>query len=200
MSLVTLVSGGIDSTLMAVLAKEEGIRQYPLYIDYGQICRDREWQACTAVHERFGLPRPTMMSLRGFGELISSGLTDATKRIYEDAFLPGRNALFLLAGGAYACQTGADGVAIGLLSEQFHLFTDQTSEFLRRMESLLELALGRSVHVVAPLMDFTKADSVQLARLRGIQPTYSCHSGDREPCGKCISCLEILWTTGKEGQ
>lgn len=183
---------------MAVLAKEEGIRQYPLFIDYGQVCRDMEWQSCATVHERLTLPRPSLMDLRGFGKLISSGLTDTSKRVYEDAFLPGRNALFLLAGGAYACQMGVEGVAIGLLSEETHLFADQTGDFLRRMESLLELALGRPMRIVAPLMDFTKADSIQLARLKGIQGTYSCHSGNMEPCGECISCLEILYATCRE--
>ena len=42
MSIVTLVSGGLDSTLVAKLAQEEGLRQHPLFIDYGQRSRDRE--------------------------------------------------------------------------------------------------------------------------------------------------------------
>jgi len=104
MALVTLVSGGLDSTLMAVLAKAEGSVQYPLFIDYGQLCKNREWSACLALHKHFGLPRPVRMKLSGYGEIVSSGLTDRSKRVNEDAFLPGRNLLFLLAGSAYACQ------------------------------------------------------------------------------------------------
>ena len=46
MSLVTLTSGGLDSTLMVVLAKEEAVDQYPLFINYGQRSLKREWQAC----------------------------------------------------------------------------------------------------------------------------------------------------------
>ena len=33
--IVTLVSGGIDSTLMSMMAQEEGIALFPLFIDYG---------------------------------------------------------------------------------------------------------------------------------------------------------------------
>ena len=126
MSLVSLVSGGLDSTLVSVLAQEAGIEQYPLFIDYGQICKDQEWQTCLRVHAKLNLPQPICMNLTGFGQLISSGLTDSSKRVNEDAFLPGRNLLFLLAGCAYAYQVNANAVAIGLLSEEAHLFPDQT--------------------------------------------------------------------------
>ena len=52
MSVVTLVSGGIDSSLMALLAKKENITQYPLFIDYGQLGRDKELNAL-----RLSMPR-----------------------------------------------------------------------------------------------------------------------------------------------
>lgn len=102
MSLVTLVSGGLDSTLMSVLAKEEGVTPFPLFVDYGQLCNEHEWEACVYVHKRFELPSPTRMDLAGFGKTIPSGLTNRTLRVNEDAFLPGRNLLFLLAGCSYA--------------------------------------------------------------------------------------------------
>ena len=61
MSLVTLASGGLDSSLVAVLARENGIEQFPLFIDYGQICRDQELEACIRVFSRLGLPKPEVM-------------------------------------------------------------------------------------------------------------------------------------------
>ena len=36
MSIVTLVSGGLDSTLVAKLAQEQGLQIFPLFVDYGQ--------------------------------------------------------------------------------------------------------------------------------------------------------------------
>jgi 7-cyano-7-deazaguanine synthase in queuosine biosynthesis len=41
MSIVTLVSGGLDSTLVALLARDEGLEQYPLFVDYGQRAKDK---------------------------------------------------------------------------------------------------------------------------------------------------------------
>ena len=45
MAIVTLVSGGLDSSLMAVLANENGNKQFPLFINYGQLGFEQEWKA-----------------------------------------------------------------------------------------------------------------------------------------------------------
>ena len=190
MSIVTLVSGGLDSTLMALMVKEEKISQFPLFVDYGQMCKDQELRACTVVFNRYSLPHPAIMNINGFGRLISSGLTDPSKRVNEDAFLPGRNLLFLLAGSAYAYQTNSNAVAIALLSEKNCIFPDQTSNFINRAQEMIDLALGRDIKIVAPLMQFSKAEVLQLAKKKGISDTYSCHSGTEIPCGKCVSCIE----------
>ncbi|MGB8707955.1 MAG: 7-cyano-7-deazaguanine synthase [Dehalococcoidia bacterium] len=190
MSVVTLVSGGVDSSLMAIIAHEEGLTQFPLFIDYGQICKNQEWSACLNLHSKFQLPRPVVMNLQGFGQLIPSGLTKRNMRVNEDAFLPGRNLLFILAGCAYAYITGANAVAIGLLSQEHHLFPDQTTEFINGSETLIALAIGRQIRVITPLINFTKHDVLQIAKRKGIDKTYSCHAGTIPPCGICVSCQE----------
>ncbi len=192
MSLVTLTSGGLDSTLMAVLVKEEGITQFPLFIDYGQLCMKQEWEACVLMFTKLELPRPAVMNLAGFGQLIPSGLTSRNMRVNEDAFLPGRNLLFLLAGCAYAYETNSNAVAIGLLSEATHIFPDQTSEFVKNTEALIRLAMGYQIKIVTPLMNFTKRDVLRLAKEKGIDQTYSCHAGTNPPCGVCVSCQERI--------
>jgi len=191
-AIVTLVSGGFDSTLMSVMAQEEGVVLHPLFVNYGQLGAEKEWAACQRLHERFRLPQVTRMDIPGFGRTIPSGITNAAMRINEDAFLPGRNLLFLLAGAAHAYRTNADGVAIGILNPEDHLFPDQTYEFLKHAEVTIEVAMGRRIFVLAPLIAFTKSDVLAMARARGIDGTYSCHSGNDVPCGRCVACVEIL--------
>lgn len=192
MSMITLVSGGLDSTLMAVLAKEERIEQYPLFIDYGQRANRQEWQTCQRVFNKLKLPKPVRMDLRGFGKLIPSGLTNRTLRLNEDAYLPGRNLLFLLAAGSYAYSNNCSAIAIGLLTEKHHLFPDQTSAFLKQAERLFTSTFDRKIKIVTPLIKFSKKDVVALAKHKKVSGTYSCHSGKSVPCGKCISCLEFI--------
>lgn len=191
MSIVTLVSGGLDSTLVAKLSQEEGLQQYLLFIDYGQRSRERELAACRRTMDELGLPEPKVANLSGFGELIRSGLTDTTLHVVQDAFTPGRNMLFLLTAAAYAYKVDADAVSIGLLHESTSLFPDQTAAFLNDAENIITRCLGRNIKVLAPLADFLKADVVALAQEKGIQNTYSCHMGDEEACGMCIACNEF---------
>ena len=53
------------------------------------------------------------------------------------------------------------------------------------------LAVDRPIRIIVPLSDFRKADVVALATEKGIGPTYSCHFGDKVPCGMCIACKEF---------
>lgn len=191
MSLVNLVSGGLDSTLVGVLAREEGVEIYPLFIDYGQRAAQREWETCQRVHLKLGLATPTRMDLSGFGQVIRSGLTSDELDVKTEAFTPGRNLMFLLMGSAYAYQVGVSTVSVGLLAERFSLFPDQRSEFIEQAESAIAAALGCRIKVVMPLAEFSKADVVRLAKEKGIAGTYSCHAGGSQPCGQCISCLEF---------
>ena len=193
MSVVTLVSGGLDSLLVACLAKEEGLTQHPLFIDYGQRAREQEYAACLQGMTRLGLSAPVTAGLGGFGQLIRSGLTDAGQRVYEDAYTPGRNLLFLLTAAAYAAQVGADAVSIGLLHEDTSLFPDQTGDFLKSAEATLAMAVARPVRVLAPLAAFHKRDVVRLAEEKGLAGSYSCHLGEVEPCGACIACREFVF-------
>ena len=193
MSIVTLVSGGLDSTLMAVLATEARVEQFPLFVNYGQRFLKRELAACRRSMRINHLRKPAVADIGGFGTLIRSGLTDRKLHVVEDAFTPGRNLLFLLLGASYAYQVGANAVAIGLLSERTSLFPDQTSEFIIMAQAMLSACMGRSVKVLTPLSEFSKHDVVSLARKKKIEGTYSCHMGGQVPCGRCISCREFYF-------
>lgn len=192
MSVVLLSSGGLDSTLAAVLAVEQGLEVYPLFVDYGQLAAERELNACSNNFAALGLPEPKVVNVEGFAELYPSGLTDKDMYVYEDAFLPGRNMLFLLLGATYACNVSANSISMGLLSEELSIFPDQTQSFLCKAQDIICEMTGRKLQILAPLMNFTKKDVLALSHKKGITGTYSCHAGEKTPCGSCIACKEFL--------
>jgi len=196
MRIVTLVSGGLDSSVMCSLLAREGYEQVPVFVDYGQLAREKEWNACRRVLRQLGLPRPMRVDLQGYGRTFACGITSSHRRVFEDAFLPGRNMLFLLVGAARAYQESCDAVAIGLLDPRSHLFGDQTSPFLRKAQEVLRSALGIPVRVLAPLIRLNKAEVLALAARLRVKGTYSCHAGGGRPCRVCISCREILGAAG----
>ena len=198
MTFVTLVSGGIDSLVMSKMISLQGEKQLPIFIDYGQLAKEKEWKACQRVLKESNLPKPTKFDLRGYGKMMPSGITDSSKAIYAEAFLPGRNLLFLVVACSYANYKGATRVAIGLLDEKSHLFPDQTERFVVNANIASNEALNDDLVIVTPLITFSKRDVIDLAKEYGlpIDETYSCHSGNEQYCGKCISCLEIINSVG----
>lgn len=200
MGIIALVSGGIDSAVMCKIIEKQGEEIFPLFVDYGQIAAKKEWSACQQLFKECKFPPPTKADLGGYGKLIPSGLTDINKDIFKNAFLPGRNMLFLLVGAAYACSLGERTIAIGLLSEKTHLFPDQTQEFIVNTNFALNSALGADIIILTPLINFSKPDTIKLALHYNIplDKTYSCHSGLDKYCGKCISCREIIDSGEKE--
>ncbi|MCW4052343.1 MAG: 7-cyano-7-deazaguanine synthase [Candidatus Bathyarchaeota archaeon] len=169
-------------------------------LDYGQLSRAREWEACKEILKISALPEPIKIDVSGYGRLMPTGITDSQKHIHDQAFLPGRNLLFLVIAGSYAHYIGARKVAIGLLSEEFHLFPDQTESFVVNANIAINEALNDNLAIVTPLINFSKNDVINLAKHYGLplSKTYSCHSGREKYCGKCISCLEIINSIGKD--
>jgi len=200
MTIITLVSGGIDSLVMAKIIEQEGEKQVPIHIDYGHLAREKEWSACKKILKICNLPEPIRVDLSGYGKLMPTGITDSQKDIYENAFLPGRNLLFLVVGASFAHYIGANKVAIGLLSEEFHLFPDQTEKFIVNTNFAINSALDSDITIITPLIAFGKNDVIKLAKhfKLPLHETYSCHSGNEMYCGKCISCKEILATGEKD--
>ena len=190
MSIVTLVSGGLDSTLMTKLADESNLIIYPLFINYGQRAYKQELQACLSTFEFLNLPEPKIAEIPGLGKLIPCGLTREDLDVNDAAFMPGRNLYFILLAASYAYQLGANSVAIGLLDEQFSIFPDQTVSFINKAEKIICEILGKKISILTPLMSFSKQEVVNLANEKGIIGTYSCHVGSDKPCGICIACRE----------
>jgi 7-cyano-7-deazaguanine synthase len=176
---------------MAQLLKKEDCLIFPLFVDYGQLAADAEWEACQKICEHLDL-KPNRIDVSGFGHLIPSGLTNHNLDIEKNAFLPARNLLFLTVGAAYGYFKSANVVAIGLLSNP--IFPDQTVEFVQMAQRAISKALGVDISILTPLISLDKCDILLLARKYGLplSATYSCHSGNKEPCGHCISCKERI--------
>ena len=165
MAIVSLSSGGLDSSLMALLAQENNNVIHPLFINYGQLAYEKEWLACQTMHHKYGLPIPTKMNIDGYGKTILSGLTSKDKKIKDEAFLAGRNLVFLVMGAAYAKQVGATAVTIGLLKEETAIFNDQTDLFLEKAQDIIQYVIGEEIQILTPLRDFCKQEVVELAKI-----------------------------------
>ena len=131
MKILSLASGGIDSTLMIHMLMEEKHEVNPLFINYGQLSFKKEYESYVKICDFFKL-KPEIINLSEYGKIIQSGITSKNLNIYDDAFLPNRNLLFLLIGSSYAFNNDIYVVSIGLIKNP--IFPDQTKTFLGKAE------------------------------------------------------------------
>ncbi len=202
---VVLLSGGLDSTTCAYLARSEGFRVLALSFDYGQRLR-RELDSARKVAAAIGAAEHVVMSfdLRHFG---GSALTDDIEvprhrtpdEIGEGipvTYVPGRNTIFLSFGLSFAEARGAEALFIGVNALDSSGYPDCRPEFVAAFQDVARLgtrvgAEGRPVRIVTPLIALTKGEIVKLGVAAGVDHslTWSCYLGGEQPCGTCDSCL-----------
>ena len=121
---------------------------------------------------------------------------DDMKKTISPAFLPGRNALFLILGAAEACGLGASEIWIGVNSIDYSGYPDCRPEFIEQFQKMIRLAIPSGPSVVAPLMSMSKPEIAQEAYRLGLRPgdTWSCYRPQETPsgfkeCGQCDACI-----------
>jgi 7-cyano-7-deazaguanine synthase len=202
---VVLLSGGLDSTTCAYLARSEGFAVLALSFDYGQRLR-RELDSAHLVARAVQAAEHVIMTfdLRKFG---GSALTAdvavpqhrSEREIGEGipvTYVPGRNTIFLSFGLAFAEARGAEALFIGVNALDSSGYPDCRPEFIAAFQDVARLGTrvgteGNPVRMVTPLIALTKGEIVKLGVAAGVDHslTWSCYLGGERPCGSCDSCL-----------
>jgi 7-cyano-7-deazaguanine synthase len=200
---VVLLSGGLDSMVVAGLAREAGYRINALTIDYNQRHR-REIDAARVVAAAIGAERHVILplDLRQFG---GSALTDdiAVPKGGVEAdqipvtYVPARNLVFLSLTLAWAEALQARDIFIGVNALDYSGYPDCRPEFIAGFADLADLATkagaeGEKFAIHAPLQFLGKAEIAREAHRLGLDPamSWSCYDpqSDGRPCGLCDSC------------
>ncbi|MEC7817538.1 MAG: 7-cyano-7-deazaguanine synthase QueC [Pseudomonadota bacterium] len=200
---VILLSGGLDSMVVAALAREQGYAVHALSVDYGQRHR-RELQSARDIGRRLGVTRHVELplDLRQFG---GSALTDdiavPKSGVDDDAipvtYVPARNLVFLALTTAFAEASGAGDIFIGVNALDYSGYPDCRPEFIASFAETARLGTkqgveGRPFTIHAPLQFMTKADIARECHRLGLDPAWSWSCYDPAPegiaCGVCDSC------------
>jgi 7-cyano-7-deazaguanine synthase len=203
---VVLLSGGLDSATCLALVSRWGWTVHALSFDYGQRHRV-ELSAARVLARRYRVASHRVIPIPAFGALGGSALTDRGIRVPKSAlgaekipvtYVPARNTLFLAFALGVAETSGATEIVIGTNALDYSGYPDCRPAFLQAFARVAKLgtkagAEGRSLVIRAPLLRFSKADIVRLARVLGLDTslTTSCYDPGRKglPCGLCDSCL-----------
>jgi 7-cyano-7-deazaguanine synthase len=214
---VVLLSGGLDSTTAAALARREGFELYTLTVRYGQV-HAAEIEAARRVAQALGVVRHVELDvdLRAFGgsALLGEGeipkadssvpsqsprlpISQSPNVSIPSTYVPARNTILLSLALGWAEVVGADRIVIGVNAIDYSGYPDCRPEFLSAFEYLATVATragveGRVVRIWAPLQALTKAGIIRLGTELGVDYglTHSCYEpvADGRPCGRCDSC------------
>jgi 7-cyano-7-deazaguanine synthase len=200
---VVLLSGGLDSMVVAGLAREAGYPINALTIDYNQRHR-REIDAACMIAGALGAVRHVILplDLRQFG---GSALTDniavpkdgVVEQGIPVTYVPARNLVFLSLTLAWAEALAARDIFIGVNALDYSGYPDCRPEFIAGFAELAELATKAGVEggrfaIHAPLQYLGKAEIAREAHRLGLDPamSWSCYDPlpDGRACGLCDSC------------
>jgi len=199
---VILVSGGLDSSTVLAMAKQQDFDCYTLSFDYGQRHRS-ELFAAAKVSEAMQVAAHKVVSL-DLGTIGGSALTDTNIDVpeYETTgipvtYVPARNTVFLSIALGWAEVLGANDIFVGVNAVDYSGYPDCRPDYINAFEQMANLATkagveGNKLTVHAPLIDMTKGQIIQAGLKIGVDyaVTVSCYQADEEgaACGVCDSC------------
>ena len=205
---VVLSSGGVDSTTLMAIAKEEGYEIYSLSFNYGQR-HSCELDAAKRVARVLGAQEHRIIDI-DLGKIGGSALTDKIdvpkarsesemKKEIPVTYVPARNTIFLSYALAWAEVLGASDIFMGVNAIDYSGYPDCRPEYIKAFENMANLAIKAAVegkmriHIRTPLIQMTKAEIIRRGVELGVdyRLTHSCYdpSPDGKACGQCDSCL-----------
>ena len=201
--MVALVSGGLDSLVVAAMARAAGWRLFALTIDYNQRHKI-EIESATHIAKQLEAERHIILplDLSAFG---GSALTDQQIEVPKQGvgegipvtYVPARNTIFLSLCLGWAEAAGARDIAIGVNVLDYSGYPDCRAEFIDAFVTTANLATkagveGDPFRFHTPLVHMTKADIVRAGTELGIDLglSWSCYDPTPEGlhCGVCDSC------------
>ncbi|MGA7296534.1 MAG: 7-cyano-7-deazaguanine synthase QueC [Rhodanobacteraceae bacterium] len=198
---VVLLSGGMDSAVVAAMASEQGFVVHALSVSYGQR-HHSELAAADRVCTMLGIAQHKVVDvdLRSIG---GSALT-ADIDVPESGgtgipvtYVPARNTIMLSIALGWAEVLESNDIYCGVNAVDYSGYPDCRPAFIESFQQLANLATrigveGSGMKVHAPLMSLSKADIAREAQRLGVDlgQTVSCYRADinGRACGHCDAC------------
>lgn len=204
---VVLLSGGVDSSTAAALAKQEGFELYTLSFRYGQR-HENEIAAAKRVTTFLAVKKQLIIdfNLREIGgSALTADIEVPKGRSAQEishgipvTYVPARNTIFLSFALALCEKIGSENIFFGANQLDYSGYPDCREEYIRAFEQMANLATkvgveGRTkIKIHTPLINMTKGQIINKGLELGLDYslTWSCYDPMPEglACGLCDSC------------
>lgn len=206
---VCVVSGGLDSSVLAYRYADLGFELSLVSFDYGQR-HLKELRAAEKMADRLDVEWHPI-GLPGLAEFLhsysKSVLVQPDAEVPEGHYaeetmratvVPNRNMVMLAIAGSVAVAKEADVLAVGVHAGDHFIYPDCRPEFIDALGRALVLGNegfgSEEFHLEAPFVRMSKAAIVSLGAelLVPFAETWSCYYGGDIHCGKCGTCVERI--------
>ncbi len=204
---VVLSSGGLDSTTVLAIAREQGFDLYSLSFNYGQR-HAFELAAAERVARELDVKQHLVIrtDLTGIGGSALTADIDVPKNRITDkgesqdipiTYVPARNTIFLSYALAWAEVLGAADIFLGVNAVDYSGYPDCRPDFLKAFEQTANLgtkegSTGSPFKLHAPLIELSKKEIIEVGTRLGVDysMTHSCYDPeDGIACGRCDACI-----------
>lgn len=188
---ILLFSGGIDSTLAALILHAQGVELIALTINYPGRPQG-EISATRALEKELPFLMSVDVNLDMGGPLAKFPLRQSV----DQGWIPYRNLVFWAIAAHKAVMVDANFVAAGHDDDDGATFSDASEGFFSGLGKLLKLTgsttAKQTVEIELPIytasLEYLQEISVQHPRIMDI--TWSCWLDEAHPCMSCYACKE----------
>jgi 7-cyano-7-deazaguanine synthase len=201
MKAVCLLSGGMDSSTLAYVAKSWGYDILALHLNYGQRTERKERLCAKKIADLLNAEAFVEISLDYFAKFGSSSLTDEKIAVEEydsdrlqvpNTYVPFRNANLLSIATSLAEARRADAIFIGAQSLDYSGYPDCRPQFIEAFQKVIDIGTKdmTKITLFAPFITMTKTDILKEGMKLGVpyEHTWSCYRNEGKACGTCGSC------------
>ena len=216
---VVLLSGGMDSSVSAAIARERhgAGNMALLHAGYGQRTERRERRAFEEIADFYGVRERLIVQLDHFRAIGGSALTDEKIAVPENTlgapgphgsaipvtYVPFRNAHFLSVAVSWAEVIGAGAIYIGAVAEDSSGYPDCRPEYYQVFRELIRVGTRPEtrIEIVTPVIGMKKSEIIRRGFELGapLDLTWSCYQEEEMACGACDSCLLRLRAFAEAG-
>lgn len=193
-----LVSGGLDSAVLAHTMAHRYQRMYPLYVRTGLAWEPVEeyWlkRFLRAIDgdgtiQPLTVGRLPVRDVYGLHWSVTGQGVPGRRSADSAVYLPGRNLLLLSKAAVFCALRDIPVVALGPLKG--NPFPDATASFFRGFAHMASRALESPLRVLTPLAHKSKVQVIRSAHHLPLGLTFSClRPVGRRHCGACNKCVE----------
>jgi len=201
MRAVCLLSGGMDSSTLAYLAKSEGCEILALHMNYGQRTEAKERACAKKIAHLLGAQDFIEVDIGYLSQAGASSLTDRTIAVEKfdparadvpTTYVPFRNANLLSIATSFAEAKGAGAIFAGVQSSDYSGYPDCRPEFIDAFQRAIDLGTKDTTHITlkTPFIHMTKTEILKVGIALGVpyEHTWSCYRNEKKACGICGSC------------